>query len=66
MKPLGIYLVEAGLLTPNQVDTALKEQQATSIRLGKVLSSRGWVNQQTIEYMMEKVILPEKKSALAS
>jgi hypothetical protein len=33
-KPLGMYLVEAGILTLNQVETALDEQQKSGRRLG--------------------------------
>lgn len=61
VKPIGTYLVEAGLLTAEQVEVALREQKLSRIRFGEVLSKLGWVKQQTIEYMMEKVILPEQQ-----
>ncbi|OLP20027.1 hypothetical protein BST81_01960 [Leptolyngbya sp. 'hensonii'] len=60
-KPIGTYLVEAGLLTSSQLELALHEQNRTARRLGEVISSQGWVNQQTIEYLMEKVVLPERE-----
>jgi hypothetical protein len=63
-KPLGLYLVEAGLVTSEQLETALDEQKGTAMPIGQVLSSRGWINQQTIEYMMDRVILPERELAL--
>lgn len=59
-KRLGGYLVEAGLLTPAQVDVALNDQKMTGMRFGEILAARGWVKQQTIEYLMEKVVLPEQ------
>ena len=59
-KPLGMYLVEAGILTSNQVEAALYEQQKSGRRLGEILVTRGWVEQQTIEYLIEKVVLPER------
>lgn len=60
-KPLGIYLVEAGIVTPEQVKMALEEQNRSQAqRLGEVLANRGWVAQETIEYLMKKVILPER------
>ncbi|MDX2228972.1 MAG: hypothetical protein NW220_05015 [Leptolyngbyaceae cyanobacterium bins.349] len=59
-KRLGGYLVDAGLLTPAQVDMALNDQKSTGMRLGEILAARGWVKQQTIEYLMQKVILPEQ------
>lgn len=62
-KRLGGYLVEAGLLTPAQIDVALNDQKLTGMRFGEILAARGWVKQQTIEYLMKKVILPEKASS---
>jgi hypothetical protein len=59
-KRLGGYLVEAGLLTPAQIDVALNDQKMTGMRFGEILAARGWVKQQTIEYLMQKVILPEQ------
>jgi hypothetical protein len=63
-KRLGSYLVEAGLLTSKQLEAALGEQEGTDKRLGEVVSAQGWVNQQTIEYLMEKVIMPDRETAL--
>ncbi len=61
-KRLGGYLVDAGLLTPAQVDVALNDQKITGMRFGEILAARGWVKQQTIEYLMQKVILPEQQA----
>ncbi|WP_297080620.1 hypothetical protein [Thermoleptolyngbya sp. M55_K2018_002] len=61
-KRLGSYLLDAGLITPDQVTVALNDQQATGMRLGEVLVARGWIKEQTIEWIMKKVILPEKKA----
>ena len=63
-KRIGDYLIEAGLLTHQQIEIALDEQQRTALRLGEIIHGRGWVDQQTIEYLMEKVIMPERESAL--
>ena len=60
-KRLGGYLVEAGLLTPAQIDVALNDQKLTGMRFGEILAARGWVKQQTIEYLMQKIILPEQR-----
>lgn len=62
-KRLGGYLVEAGLLTPAQVTVALNDQRLTGMRFGEVLATRGWVKQQTIEYFMQKVVLPEREGS---
>lgn len=64
MKRLGGYLVEAGLLTPGQIDVALNDQRLTGMRFGDILVTRGWVKQQTIEYLMQKVIVPERQASL--
>lgn len=61
-KPLGLYLVEAGLLTPAQVEVALNDQKITGLRFGQVLVVRGWVKQQTIDYLMRKIIIPEREA----
>ena len=59
-KPLGAYLVEAGLLSEAQVGVALVDQGATSMLFGEILVTRGWVKAQTIEYLMQKIVLPER------
>ncbi len=59
-KRLGDYLIEAGLLTTAQVEVALADQVNTHLRFGDVLIRRGWVKEETIEYLMQKVILPER------
>jgi hypothetical protein len=60
-KRLGDYLVEAGLLKPAQIEIALADQGATGLRFGEVLIRRGWVKEETIEYLMQKIILPERR-----
>lgn len=61
-KPLGTYLVEAGLITSTQLNIALHEQKKSGNRLGQILADQGWVEQLTIEYLMVKVVLPERKA----
>ncbi|MEM9447400.1 MAG: hypothetical protein AAGA75_02555 [Cyanobacteria bacterium P01_E01_bin.6] len=61
-KRLGSYLLEAGLINEAQVEVALNDQQATGMKFGEVLATRGWVKQQTIEYLMKKVVAPERKA----
>jgi hypothetical protein len=60
-KRLGDYLIEAGLLTKAQIDVALNDQQMTAMKFGEILAARGWVKQQTIEFLMTKVVLPERR-----
>lgn len=61
-KRLGSYLVEAGLLTQAQIDVALNDQKVTGMKFGEVLAARGWVKQKTIEYLMTKVVEPEREA----
>lgn len=63
-KPLGAYLVEAGILTPAQVEVVLHDQALFDMRFGEVLAARGWVKQQTVDYFMEKVVLPQRKAEI--
>ncbi len=60
-KRLGDYLVEAGLLKPDQIEIALADQGATGLRFGEILIRRGWLKEETIEYLMQKIILPERR-----
>lgn len=63
LKRLGSYLVEAGLLTQVQIDVALVDQAATGVRFGDILVLRSWIKEQTIEYFMKKIVLPEREAA---
>ncbi|MGB8702144.1 MAG: hypothetical protein WCD18_22235 [Thermosynechococcaceae cyanobacterium] len=59
-KRLGDYLVEAGLLTDTQIEVALADQLTTGLRFGEVLVRRGWIKEETIEYLMQKIVVPER------
>lgn len=56
--------MEAGLITRSQVDIALKQQQIIGRRLGEIMVTRGWLDQQTIDKIMVEVILPESNIML--
>lgn len=60
-KPLGRYLVEAGLITPTQLQVALEAQKQENRRLGEILVQHGWVEKQSIENLMERVVIPERQ-----
>ena len=62
VKPLGAYLVESGLLSDEKLNLALIEQRKTGQRLGDVVSNHGWVNKHTIEYIIEKLVMPERQN----
>ena len=60
-KRIGSYLVEAGLITQAHIDVVLADQEATGMRFGEIVVLRGWLKEQTIEYLMEKIVLPERE-----
>jgi hypothetical protein len=57
---LGDYLLEAALVDTEQLQAAIEEQKlaTASMPLGQIMARKGWIKQQTIEYLMEKVVLP--------
>jgi hypothetical protein len=59
-KCIGNYLVEAGLLSTAQVDVILLDQNSTGMRFGEIVASRGWLKEQTIEYLMKHLIAPQQ------
>ncbi|MBF2000997.1 MAG: hypothetical protein IGS38_09795 [Synechococcales cyanobacterium M58_A2018_015] len=61
-KRLGTYLVDAGLLTADQINVALNDQQATGMRFGEIIVARGWLKEKTVEWIVEKVIEPERRA----
>lgn len=64
VKRLGSYLVDAGLVTSAQVDVALNDQNfMADMRIGDILVTRGWIKQQTLDYLIEKVVEPEQRQA---
>jgi len=65
-KFIGEYLIEAGLLTQAQVGVALTDQDSSPMMFGEIIATRGWVKSQTIEYLMQKIIEPERQSFLAT
>ncbi len=62
-KPLGVVLIEAGLVSIHQVELALQEQETSTERIGEILSRHGWIKQQTVDFFAEKwsKVLEEKK-----
>lgn len=64
IKPLGTYLIEAELITPDQLNTALNTQKFSGEQLGQILAKHGFIKQETIEYLMSNVVLPERNKIL--
>jgi hypothetical protein len=42
------------------VDVILSDQAATGLRFGEIVASRGWLKEQTIEYLMKHLIAPQQ------
>lgn len=60
IKRLGDYLLDAGLLTQERLEVALSEQKLTRMRLGEILAQKGWIKQETIEYIVKNVVLRDQ------
>jgi type IV pilus assembly protein PilB len=57
---IGDVLLTRGLINREQLDTALKEQQATGKRLGDLLVTRGWISSSDlVEVISERLGLPK-------
>ncbi|CAG7649637.1 hypothetical protein PAESOLCIP111_05914 [Paenibacillus solanacearum] len=52
-KKIGDLLVDAGLLTPEQLATALQEQRETNMRLGEFLIKRNYLTEQQLIEVLE-------------
>lgn len=53
---IGAHLLEAGLLTSEQLEVALAEQELeATARLGEVIQKRGWVKERTIQFLLNQV-----------
>ena len=53
-KPIGEILQEAALITPPQLEVALRDQiYYEDMRLGEILALRGWIEQDTADFFVE-------------
>ena len=52
---LGDYLVLAKLLDRDRVEQLLEEQQHSGVRLGTMAVQRGWIKQQTLDFLLAKL-----------
>ena len=62
-KLFGSYFLEAGIVTPDQLQEALIEQKNKYPykKIGEILLVRGWLQQNTLNYFVKKVIQPERE-----
>lgn len=54
-QPLGHYLKSAGLLTDAQINAILNYQAQTGMRFGEIAASKGWVKQETINFILSYI-----------
>jgi len=62
-KKLGTQLIEAGVVTPEQVDLALAEQERTGERIGQALVSLGFITEDELRRALERSLALEHASA---
>lgn len=55
-KPLGQLLNEAGLISAQQIEIALRDQiiDRPGIKIGEIFASRGWIKQETADFFVEQ------------
>ena len=59
-KRIGSYLIDAGLLSTDQVDVILMDQLHCDLKFGEIAVMRGWVTSETVEFIYKKIIEPER------
>ena len=52
-KPVGEYLKLANLLNEEQIYSILSEQHQTNLRFGEVAVQKGWLQQETIDFVLQ-------------
>ncbi len=57
-KPIGEYLKSAGLLSQEEIKSILEEQPQTSLRFGELVVQKGWLKQQTIDFVLHYIQFP--------
>ena len=55
VKPIGEILQNAGLVSPSQIEVALRDQTYyQDMRIGEILALRGWVEQSTVDFFVNE------------
>lgn len=62
-KLFGSYFLEAGIISNQQLQEALQEQKNKYPykKIGEILLIHGWLKQNTLNYFVQKIILPERE-----
>ena len=54
-KPLGQILNEAGLISAQQIEVALRSQlESPQMKIGEIFAANGWIKQQTADFFADK------------
>ncbi len=53
-QPLGKILIEAGLISINQIEIALREQEETGLRIEEILVAHGWIKRTTADFFVKQ------------
>ena len=64
--PTGFYFKQSGLLTENQVNIILMEQQKLKLKLGEIAVLKGWLNTKTVDYFLKNIYGNSRKRAKLS
>ena len=63
VKPLGLVVRAAGLVTLQQVKIALEDRQIlTNLKIGRIIAMRGWIVQQTADFFDPENLLDIARS----
>ncbi len=53
-QPLGEILIEAGLVSLDQIEFALYEQANKNLKIGQILAHHNWIKQETADFFVEQ------------
>lgn len=61
-KRLLVYLLESGLVVQAQLPVLQYDREMTGKAFSEILIDRGWVRKQTLDFLVERVIIPEQRA----
>ena len=63
-KLIGSYLIEANLITEDDLFRALEKQKISQARIGDILVGQGSIKPKTLDYFVDKIVKPEQSRSL--
>jgi hypothetical protein len=61
-KRLLVYLLESGLVVQAQLPVLQYDREMTGKAFSEILIDRGWVRKQTLDFLVDRVIIPEQRA----